>query len=111
MQAGNGPPTLFITLSCAEYFWPDIIRLLEERIKMSNKTQTCPNLKKDKSALCKAIDEYSIVIQEYFIKRVDIWMNTVGKKLFDITHYWIRLEFAKGRGQIHAHMLCNAINK
>ena len=32
IENGNGPPSLFITLSCAEYFWPDMIRLLEERI-------------------------------------------------------------------------------
>ena len=32
IEAGNGPPDLFMTLSCSEYFWPDMLRLLEERI-------------------------------------------------------------------------------
>ena len=28
-----------------------------------------------------------------------------GKKVFGIKHYWVRYEFAPGRGQIHAHLL------
>ena len=31
---GNGPPNFFITLSCAEYYWPDLIRVVNERIKI-----------------------------------------------------------------------------
>lgn len=27
VSAGNGMPNFFITLSCAEYFWPDVLRL------------------------------------------------------------------------------------
>ena len=27
IEAGHGPPTFFITLSCAEYMWPDIKRI------------------------------------------------------------------------------------
>ena len=53
----------------------------------------------------KYTNEYSIVVQEYFQKRVDIWLQTVGRKVFHIKHYWIRFEFAPSRGQIHAHML------
>jgi hypothetical protein len=32
---GNGMPNFFITLSCAEYFWPDVIRLLNERLRLA----------------------------------------------------------------------------
>ena len=46
-----------------------------------------------------------MVVQEYFQKKVVKWLETVGKKLFRIKHYWIRYEFAPGRGQIHAHLL------
>ena len=31
IEQGNGPPSLFMTLSCAEYFWPDLQRLINER--------------------------------------------------------------------------------
>lgn len=51
------------------------------------------------------MDEYSIVIQEFFQKRVEIWLETVGHGVFDIKHYWLRYEFAPSRGQIHAHLL------
>ena len=32
-------------------------------------------------------------------------METVGKEVFGIKHVWLRFEFTKGRGQIHAHLL------
>ena len=45
------------------------------------------------------------MVQEYFQTRVTLWLNTVGKRVFGIDHYWVRYEFAPGRGQIHAHLL------
>ena len=106
VENGNGPPTLFLTLSCAEYYWPDIIRLLQERILLASKDEITPDLRNDPKALRKAVIDYSIVIQEYFHKRVQLWIKTVGRKIFQIKHFWYRHEFAKGRGQIHTHMLC-----
>ena len=32
----HGPPSLFIALSCAEYHWPDIKRLLDQRANISS---------------------------------------------------------------------------
>lgn len=46
-----------------------------------------------------------MVIQEYFQQRVKNWFDTVGKIVFLVKHYWLRFEFAPGRGQIHAHCL------
>jgi hypothetical protein len=51
------------------------------------------------------LNDYSSVVEEYFQKRVEIWLQTVGKKIFGIKHFWVRYEFAPGRGQIHAHLL------
>ena len=48
---------------------------------------------------------------QYFQERVKLWFNTVGKEVFEITNYWARYEFAPGRGQIHAHVLCISSNK
>jgi hypothetical protein len=73
---------------------------------MESNDGSCPNLRENKTALHKAVNNYSVVVQEYFHKRVQIWLNTIGKKIFGIKHYWYRHEFAKGRGQIHSHMLC-----
>lgn len=113
VAAGHGPPNIFKTLSCAEYFWTDMIRLLEERIWISegeNFTEDGDkayrdgkkiDLSSDKTARNKAVNDYSIVVQEFFIKRVEDWLETVGRKVLGIEYYWARIEFAKGRGQIH----------
>ena len=54
--------------------------------------------------------DYTPIVQYYFQKRVNIWMETVGKNIFKIKHYWLWFEFAKGRGQIHAHFLTITLN-
>ena len=46
--------------------------------------------------LPKLLNEYSIVVQEFFQKRVTTWFETVGKTVFGINHFWIRYEFAPG---------------
>ena len=35
IEAGHGPPNFFITLSCAEYMWPDIKRLIIDRFTVA----------------------------------------------------------------------------
>jgi hypothetical protein len=117
IAAGNGAPTIFLTLSCAEYFWTDMIRLLEERVwiaegrNVDDAGRRCYRDGKaidftiNVSARNKAVNDYSIVVQEFFIKRLEDWLDTVGKRVLGIEHYWCRLEFAKGRGQIHAHLI------
>jgi len=41
VEVGNGPPTIFMTLSCAEYFWPDLLNLIHERTVMSESDIQC----------------------------------------------------------------------
>lgn len=103
IEAGNGPPMFFITLSCAEYLWPDIIRLVKERMEIAGEDSSCCFV--GSSKLTKLLNQYSFVVQEYFQKRVETWLATVGNDIFGIKHYWVRYEFAPGRGQIHAHLL------
>lgn len=104
---GHGAPSLFITLSCAEYYWPDIKRLIEERYKLAN----LPAPVLTKPGTSRYINEFTLVIQEYFQIRVKQWLTTIGKTIFKIKHHWLRFEFAPGRGQIHAHMLAIVDNK
>ena len=111
IEQGHGPPTLFITLSCAEYYWPDVTRLLEERIHMADQTHHSESTAlKSKTDVMKAVNQYSIVVQEYFTSRVKDWMETFAKEVLKVTHYFVRFEFAKGRGEIHAHILAVADN-
>ena len=103
VEAGHGAPTYFITLSCAEYFWADVIDLLRERLIIAKIDPA--DCKVGSPKLVQIANDYSVVIQEYFQLRVETWLETVGKNIFDISHYWTRYEFAPGRGQIHAHLL------
>lgn len=103
IEQGRGAPTVFMTLSCAEYFWPDLKRLLEETI------YSCEGKKIDldlnHNELNKALNNYCIVVQEFFHLRVSAFLETIGFHVFGIEHYWGRFEFAKSRGQIHLHLL------
>lgn len=109
VDMGNGMPQYFITLSCAEYFWPDIIRLVEERHFIATGEKL--NLNPSSKNRIQLMNEYTIVVQEYFQKRVEMWIDTVGKDIFGIQHYWLRYEFAPGRGQIHAHIIAISDDK
>ena len=105
----RGPPTLFLTLSCAELWWPDLQRLLAHRLIQSGLTK----FKKlaemvmmgDLNSSMKAVNYHTALVQEFFHKRVESWIQNVGKPLLNICHYWAAFEFAAGRGQIHIHML------
>jgi hypothetical protein len=113
VEVGNGAPTMFITLSCAEYHWADVIDKIRERMVIAGQdTSSCHLGAKGLTAI---VNDYSIVVQEYFQKRVIQWLQSVGKEIFHVKHYWIRYEFAPGRGQIHAHLLAipdnHAINE
>jgi hypothetical protein len=104
IEIGNGAPTMFITLSCAEYAWPDIIEKIKERMKMAHDSDA-ESCHVGSEKLTRIVNDYSIVVQEYFQLRVKKWLDSIGKVIFGIKHYWVRYEFAPGRGQIHAHLL------
>ena len=64
-----------------------------------------PESKDGKINTVRNVNDFTIVVQEYFQKRIKNCLNTVGKTIFEISHHWTRFEFAPSRGQIHAHML------
>ena len=101
VEQGHGPPQFFITLSCAEYHWADIKKLIKER----NKYCTEMHIEENITNIVEMVNKYSIVVQEYFQIRVETFLNTIGKEILGIKHYWVRYEFAPSRGQIHAHLL------
>lgn len=109
LEAGHGPPTLFLTLSCAELWWPDLKRLLFDIVQNTEDHYLGHEMmnEKDKegNATKKLVEMYSVVVQEFFQIRLQHWIDTIGKQIFRIKHYYIRYEFAKGRGMIHAHIL------
>jgi Helitron helicase-like domain at N-terminus len=104
VEIGNGPPNLFITLSCGEYYWPDILRLVTERMVFA-KDDRVNYCCRGSTRLTEILNDYTVVIQEYFQVRFELWMETVGKPIFGIASYWGKYEFAPGRGMIHIHLL------
>ena len=106
MSTGAGPPTLFITLSCAEYYWPEISSLIKERFDFPGVRNPLGPVYEDvRINTVTNVNDYTIVVQKYFQRRVQNWLDTVGKDIFKIKHHWCRFEFAPSRGQIHEHML------
>jgi hypothetical protein len=100
VNAGNGAPNFFITLSCAEYYWKDVRRLINDRYEAAGLVAPDQN-----KSWVETVNDHTLIVQEYFQERVKIWLETVGKKIFKIQHYWLRFEFTPSRGQIHVHML------
>ena len=108
VQEGSGPPMFFITLSCAEHYWPDMLKVVKERMKIAGDSHEDCYLGSPK--LGRILNEYSLVVQEQFQLRVEHWMDTVGKHTLGIKHHYAKYEFAPGRGQIHVHMLAISDN-
>ena len=62
----------------------------------------------DFRAMTKSVKRYPLFVNEFFMKRFRSFMETVVKHALGIEHYWGRVEFAPGRGQIHLHLLAIA---
>ena len=65
----------------------------------------------DFSAMQKAARRYPLFVNDFFMKREKSFIKNVMNKALGIEHYWGRVEFAPGRGQIHLHVLGIAKNK
>lgn len=112
---GNGPPNFFITLSCAENWWPDLRRLMIELETNSGDKDQVELLEDDGEigfkAMCKSARRWPLFVNEYFMERAKLFLDTIVKEALGVDHYWGRVEFAPGRGQIHLHLLAIAKDK
>ena len=106
ISRGHGPPTHFVTLSCAENWWPDLRRLMIELEKEAGRFDHADKLEaNDFAAMCKSVKRFTVYVNEFFMKRARVFLDTVANEVMGIEHYWARVEFAPGRGQIHLHPL------
>tara|TARA_B110000902_G_C14245785_1_gene564230 strand:+ start:51 stop:1298 length:1248 start_codon:yes stop_codon:yes gene_type:complete len=111
LEKQHGPPTLFMTFSCAEYWWKDLESMLYKRCRHTEDEQLAHDMiyhhssKIRNTAKQKLLERHTTIVQQFFQHRMDNWLETVGKSVFNIEHYFLRFEFTKGRGQIHAHMI------
>jgi len=75
VELGRGAPNIFLTLSCAEYFWPDLKRLLEDTILECEGRRI--DLTLNHNELNRALNDYTTVVQEFFHVRVEEFMKTI----------------------------------
>jgi hypothetical protein len=109
ISRGRGPPTFFITFSCAENWWPDLRRLLAQLEEGAGNIAERDALNRNCFQQMKqSARKYTLYVNDFFMKRAKSFLNTVVKNALGIEHYWGRIEFAPGRGQIHLHLLAIA---
>jgi len=103
VEHGRGALSIFLTLSCGEFFWPDLRRLLQEFVFQTSRKKV--DLEKDFRLLNQLLNDFSLIVQDYFHKRVEAFLEHICKKIFGIKHFWGRMEFSKLRGQINIHLV------
>jgi hypothetical protein len=112
VSRGHGPPTFFITLSCAKNLWPDLRRLLYQLEKIAGNVKTADAIKNGgRQEMSNSARKYPLFVNEFFMKRSNSFMKTVMKNALQLEHYWRRVEFAPGRGAIHLHVVAIANDK
>ena len=112
----NGCPSIFLTLSCAEFDWPELLREIMETVY--RKKVTKEDIEKlTKSEKNKLISENVVQSTLHFQKRVDKMFSLMQKDFFEgasetyhVSSYFYRIEFQQ-RGAPHVHSLLWLKNK
>eukprot|EP00984_Skeletonema_dohrnii_P031458 scaffold23975_cov78-Skeletonema_dohrnii-CCMP3373.AAC.1 len=71
--------------------------MIELEREAGNLTQVELLSKNDFSAMCKSVKRFTVYVNEFFMKRSKVFLDTVVKNALGIEHYWARVEFAPGR--------------
>ena len=88
-----GPPTIFFTLSCAEYHWPEFHNLFNH----DSLGELTPN-KRQQHVL-----EIPHILDWLFTNRTDHFIKFWLKESLGSSWHWYRYEDAVQRGSIHCH--------
>ena len=97
-------PVAFHTGSCAENHWPHLRRVLADyAAAVTGDANAKDRVLNDDAEFRRAARDYAAVTTHYFAQRTEEWYKVVLRKIADVTDYIYRHEFAKSRGQIHAH--------
>ena len=78
-------PTLFITGSCAEFHWPELLSLLEDFEYAA--TGNAVDLRADHKKRYKLCQDYSVVVQQFFQERLKRYIELVLKPALGVVHY------------------------
>ena len=77
-------PHIFITLSSADYHWPDIYRLI-------HKDGEVPELSERERA--QIMHDNPFIVSHYFYERTQTFLETVVKPLFGVVDHWGRYKY------------------
>jgi hypothetical protein len=89
VSRGHGPPTFFITLSCEENWWPNLQHLLYQLEKLGGNAKKAKAIKnRGRKEISNAARKYPLFLNDFFMKRVNLFMKTVMKNALQIEHYW-----------------------
>ena len=64
VEQGSGVPTLFVTGSCAEFHWPELLDRIEGRVYIAPGEST--DLREDSTRRYQAVQDYPLLAQEFF---------------------------------------------
>ncbi|KAK3923346.1 ATP-dependent DNA helicase [Frankliniella fusca] len=87
-----GPPTIFFTLSSADFHWKDLYRLLGQE----DSSQLSYN---EKSNL---LSENPLIVTTFFKARIQYFLKKTFFDYFEVQDFWYRTEF-QNRGSCHVH--------
>lgn len=98
-----GTPTIFFTLSAADYHWPDLFRILRPRMDRALQAR----LDSDNLSLAERaaiMHDNPSTVAWFFERRCNIFIKDFMMKQFKIIDYWFRFEW-QHRGSPHIHGL------
>ena len=108
----HGPPTHFITLTCAENWWPDLQDIYADIEKHAGRNNEANAIRSgDRQAMSRAARRNPMYVNEYFMTRSKQFLDVFARDVLELEYYWGRVEFAPGRGAIHLHLLGIAKDK
>ena len=87
-----GPPTIFFTLSCAEYHWPEFHNLFT-----TNLDKLSPNKRQQH------VIQNPHILDWPFTNRTDRFVKFWLKETLQSSWHWYKYEYAVQRGSIHCH--------
>lgn len=87
-----GPPTIFFTLSSADYHWQDLYRLLgyDDPNSLSFEVKS------------RLLADNPLIVSCFFNMRVEYFMDKCFRNHFNVKDMWYRVEF-QHRGSCHVH--------
>ncbi len=88
---GNGPPRFSIMLSCAENWWPDLKRLLEQLDEHAKNYPRAEAIRNGcKISMANAAWRYPLYVNEFFMKRAKSFMAEGQRR----SKYWSRRHYS-----------------